>query len=134
MTLIVGSRAINATQRLRRREDDLLDAAKNAVTRAIVAGEALLSAKAQIEANRYGQWGKWLKANCVVSPRTAQLYMQIAEHKLQIEGVLRDTSATVAAYRSRFVYVILRVVEVRNVLEIVEEIAEGKNRATSEGV
>ena len=42
---------------------------------AVTAGEALNEAKALVE---HGQWNKWLKANCDVSPRMARNYMSLA--------------------------------------------------------
>jgi hypothetical protein len=71
----------------------IVSAAKSAVTKAIAAGEALIAAKAAVPD---GTWLRWLKANCIVSERTAQLYMQLAEHKLQIEAATRDQPATIA--------------------------------------
>jgi len=75
----------------------IVSAAKSAVTKAIAAGEALISAKAAVEAEHgYGHWGRWLKVNIAASPRTVQAYMQLAEGKLQLDAMLRDSSATVA--------------------------------------
>jgi hypothetical protein len=71
----------------------VISAAKSAVTRAISAGEALLTAKAAVPD---GTWLRWLSANCTVSKRTAQLYMQLAENKLVLEAAARDQSATIA--------------------------------------
>jgi hypothetical protein len=67
--------------------------AKSAVTRAIAAGVALIAAKAAIPR---GLFGRWLGANTCVAERTAQLYMQMYRAKPQIEGLLRDQSATIA--------------------------------------
>jgi hypothetical protein len=71
----------------------IVAAAKTAVTRAISAGEALLVAKSAVPD---GTWLRWLRANCTVSERTAQLYMQLAEHRLVLEAAARDQSATIA--------------------------------------
>jgi len=71
----------------------IVSAAKSIVTRAISAGEALIAAKAAVPD---GTWLRWLKANCIVSERTAQLYMQLAENKLTLEATVRDQSATIA--------------------------------------
>jgi len=67
--------------------------AKSAVAKAITAGEALIAAKAVVPD---GTWLRWLKANCIISDRTAQLYMQLAENKLVLETWLRDGTQQVA--------------------------------------
>jgi hypothetical protein len=45
-------------------------------------GDALTQARAQVAP---GQWAKWLKANCFLSRRTAELYMQLAQHREELE-------------------------------------------------
>jgi hypothetical protein len=49
---------------------------------ALDAGDALQQAKDQVPDK---QWGKWLRDNCFLSVRTAQLYMQLADHRTEIE-------------------------------------------------
>jgi hypothetical protein len=71
----------------------IVSAAKAVVTRAIAAGEALIQAKAAVPD---GTWLSWLKRHCTVSDRTAQLYMRLAEHKLQLETEARERGATIA--------------------------------------
>lgn len=70
---------------IRRAHADVQDAAKTAAQRAIDAGHALIEAKALL---KHGTWLPWLRENCALSQRAAQLYMKIA--KLGLE------SATVA--------------------------------------
>jgi hypothetical protein len=67
--------------------------AKSAVGKAIAAGEALSAAKAVIPD---GTWLRWLKGNCIISDRTAKLYMQLAENKLVLETWLRDGTQQLA--------------------------------------
>jgi len=53
-------------------------AMQSGLEHAIKAGELLLEAK---EAVPHGNWLPWLKANCSVSERTAQLYMKVARER-----------------------------------------------------
>jgi Protein of unknown function (DUF3102) len=48
------------------------------VTRAALAGEHLIEAKRLVG---HGQWLPWLRDNCSMSERTAQLYMRVARNK-----------------------------------------------------
>lgn len=52
-------------------------AARSGLAHAREAGERLIEAKRRIG---HGGWLAWLAANCKVSERTAQRYMQVAEH------------------------------------------------------
>src|SRR5215831_4420357 len=70
---------------IRKAHADVQDAAKTAAQRAIDAGHALIEAK---ELVAHGQWLPWLRENCALAERTAQLYMKIAKSGLE--------SATVA--------------------------------------
>jgi hypothetical protein len=54
----------------------------NALHIAFSVGDALAQARAQVAS---GQWGKWLRANCFLSRRTAFLYMQLAQHRGELE-------------------------------------------------
>jgi hypothetical protein len=62
-------------------------AAQMSVEHAIKAGEALIEAKGQL---KHGKWLPWLRDNCEMSARTAQLYMQLAKHKDQIRNSVAD--------------------------------------------
>ena len=62
-------------------------ALKSSVAHGIAAGELLTEAKAKVP---HGQWLPWLKENCAMSERTAQLYMRLAREKAAFK------SATVA--------------------------------------
>jgi hypothetical protein len=48
---------------------------------ALAAGELLLEAKAQL---KHGGWLPWLSAHCEIPERTAQLYMKLARHAVEI--------------------------------------------------
>src|SRR5262249_10854 len=52
----------------------VLDAGKNVVRKAIEAGVALIEAKRQVG---HGNWLRWLKENCELSERTAEVYMSV---------------------------------------------------------
>jgi Protein of unknown function (DUF3102) len=58
---------------------------RNALRISFKVGGHLIYAKQQVA---HGQWKKWLKKNCFLSHRTAQLYMQIAECRDVIEDEL----------------------------------------------
>jgi hypothetical protein len=55
---------------------------RNALRIAFSVGNALLQARAQVVP---GRWAKWLKANCFMSQRSADLYMQVAQHRDELE-------------------------------------------------
>jgi hypothetical protein len=59
------------------------DAHRNALPRAIEAGQALIDAKRLL---KHGEWLPWLKANCVFSERTARVYMQVARNPKSAVG------------------------------------------------
>jgi hypothetical protein len=61
---------------------------RNALRHAMAAGDALNAVQPKI-AERGINWKKWLKENCFVSDRTAQLYQQLANHRDQIEAELQ---------------------------------------------
>ena len=63
---------------------DVQEAAKTAAERAIDAGKALLEAK---ELVNHGEWLPWLRENCALAERTAQLYMQLAKKGVPPETV-----------------------------------------------
>src|SRR5262245_11198532 len=71
---------------------DLHDAAQkagcNALHHALDAGDALLQVQKQVT----DSWKKWLATNCSVPVRTAELYMQLARHRNEIETHLEDLS------------------------------------------
>ena len=72
--------------------DELQDARvawSNALGHALNAGDALIAAQPKV--TELGiTWKKWLKENCFVAASTAQLYMQLARHRDQIEAELRS--------------------------------------------
>jgi hypothetical protein len=63
---------------------------------AIKAGEALIEAKKLVE---HGEWLPWLRDNCKLSERAAQLYMRIARHKDELakSATVADLSLRAAA-------------------------------------
>jgi hypothetical protein len=77
-----------------------LEAAETATRRglehAIAAGLLLIEAK---ELVAHGEWIPWLKANCRLSPRQAQVYMRLARnrHKLTALKNAPDSHLTIAA-------------------------------------
>jgi hypothetical protein len=68
----------------------------NALHSALDAGDALNAAKPLV----VGRWGAWLRANCFLSVRTAQLYAQLADHRDEIEAEIeRVTDLSLRAAR-----------------------------------
>jgi hypothetical protein len=65
-------------------------AIKSGAEHAMAAGDLLIKAKAELK--QHGAWLPWLKQNCKMSERTAQLYMRMARNREAIEA----KSATVA--------------------------------------
>ena len=63
----------------------VIDAGKNVVRKAIDAGVALIEAKRQVE---HGQWLRWLKDNCELSERTAEVYMTCARNRQRLEAII----------------------------------------------
>jgi hypothetical protein len=59
------------------------DALKGAVAHAMVAGDLLIEAKAQVP---HGQWLPWLQDHCQVTERMAQRYMRLARNRATIEA------------------------------------------------
>jgi hypothetical protein len=57
-------------------------ALSDSVRHAVAAGEMLIEAKTQVP---HGQWLPWLRDNCTMSERTAQLYMRCAKSREDIE-------------------------------------------------
>lgn len=57
--------------------------ANEAVTHALIAGDALIKAKAQV---KHGEWEDWLTANTVVSVRQSQRFMKLANNREDIEA------------------------------------------------
>jgi hypothetical protein len=65
---------------IRKAHADVQESAKTAAQRAIDAGNLLIEAK---ELVRHGEWLPWLRENCALAERTAQLYMKIAKSGLE---------------------------------------------------
>src|SRR6516164_3521015 len=72
--------------------DEMQDARvawSNALGHALNAGDALIAAQPKV-AELGITWKKWLKDNCCVAVSTAQLYMQLARHRDDIEAVIQS--------------------------------------------
>jgi hypothetical protein len=57
----------------------------NALDHAMNVGDALIAAQPKVAAS----WKKWLRQKCFVAVSTAELYMQLARHRDQIEAELQ---------------------------------------------
>ncbi len=60
--------------RIKAEHEAISESVRDSVARAIVVGELLIEAKAQLD---HGQWLPWL-SHCGVPARTAQTYMELA--------------------------------------------------------
>jgi hypothetical protein len=70
--------------RIRREHEATAAALRKGAQHALAAGKVLIEAKAQI---KHGGWTKWLADECGLKPRTASLYMWLAEREDQIGNV-----------------------------------------------
>jgi hypothetical protein len=89
---VAGSNSLaDLAHRIKAEHTAVADALKDSVRHAIAAGEELLvEAKAQVP---HGGWLPWLKDNCEISERSAQLYMQVAKNRTTIEEQIRNDVA-----------------------------------------
>jgi protein gp37 len=82
----VGSNSLaDLAHRIRQEHEATAIALARGIEHAIRAGELLIEAKAHPDL-RHGQWLPWLEGHCAVSARTAQLYMQVARHRFELEA------------------------------------------------
>jgi hypothetical protein len=71
----------------------------NALDHAMKAGDALIAVQPKV-AERGIAWKGWLKTNCLVAVSTAELYIQLARHRDEIEAQrLRGVELSVRAAR-----------------------------------
>jgi hypothetical protein len=71
--------------RIKSLHSQIVDAGKNVIRKAIDAGNALIDAKRQVG---HGNWLKWLKDNCELSDRTAEVYMTCARNRPRLEAII----------------------------------------------
>jgi hypothetical protein len=76
--------------RIRAEHRATADALKSSAEHGIAASELLIEAKAKVP---HGQWLPWLKEHCVISERTAQIYMRLAKNRKEVEEQIRMTSS-----------------------------------------
>jgi hypothetical protein len=76
--------------RIRAEHEATSTALKSSAEHGIAAGELLIEAKAKVP---HGQWLPWLKDNCSMSERTAQLYMRLAKNREAVEDQIRNGDA-----------------------------------------
>jgi len=70
--------------RIREAQQAVQTAGATALRHALEAGDALIEAQSRVTTN----WKKWLRDNCFLSVRTAQLYQQLARHREEIEAAI----------------------------------------------
>jgi hypothetical protein len=76
--------------RIRAEHEATSDALRSSAEHGMAAGDLLIEAKAKVP---HGQWLPWLKDNCAMSERTAQIYMRLAKNREPIEEQIRNGSA-----------------------------------------
>jgi hypothetical protein len=91
-TEVAGSNSLpELAARIRAEHEATGAALKSSIGHSIAAGELLIEAKDKVP---HGQWLPWLRDNCAISERTAQLYMRLAKNRTEIEASAK--SATLA--------------------------------------
>jgi hypothetical protein len=70
---------------IRRCHQQIVTAALGILDNAMAAGDALIAIEASGRI-RHGEWTSWIGRNCELSPRTARVYMQLAQHRSEIEA------------------------------------------------
>jgi hypothetical protein len=92
-----GSVLDQLAQRIRAGREAIDQSIRNALRVALDVGDALIEARARVST---GQYGPWLRANCFLSVRSAELYAQLARHRAEIEDAMQrvpDLSLRAAA-------------------------------------
>ena len=79
--------------RIKAAHKSITEHTRNIIDRAIEAGDALNQAKAKLDR---GQWLAWLKNNCDLSERNAQIYMQLANNKTKLKSAEAADLSTLA--------------------------------------
>ena len=85
--LALSNSLTDLAARIRTYHEATVAALKSSVENAMNAGDLLIEAKAQL---KHGQWLPWLAKNCVISERTAQLYIKLAKHRATIEKEMKS--------------------------------------------
>jgi hypothetical protein len=80
--------------RIRAEHEAVQVALKRGIEHAMTTGDLLLEAKAQL---KHGEWTPWLREHCVISERTAHLYMQLAKNRQTIEASGNVANLTINA-------------------------------------
>lgn len=104
--------------RIRAEHEATGDALKSSVEHGIAAGELLIEAKAKVQ---HGQWLPWLRDNCEMSERTAQLYMRLAKNREPIEDQIRNGVADLSMNEAAALLMLSS--DVRKLLEMVKTMA-----------
>ena len=68
--------------RIRQAHDDIRRVSANALALALAAGDLLIEAKIHVPPKK---WSFWLRKNCFMGRSTARLYVQLAQHRTEIE-------------------------------------------------
>ena len=79
--------------RIKAAHKSITEHTRNIIDRAIEAGDALNQAKAKLD---HGQWLAWLKNNCDLPERNAQIYMQLANNKSKLKSAEAADLSTLA--------------------------------------
>ena len=80
-----GDPLADLVTRIKSLHSQVIENGKNVIRKAIDAGNALIDAKRQVG---HGNWLKWLKENCELSDRTAEVYMTCARNRQRLETII----------------------------------------------
>jgi Protein of unknown function (DUF3102) len=86
--------------RIKSAHEQLVTSARSIVFHAIEIGKDLMKAQAL---GGYGNWGRWLEANCALNERTAQRYMELArgEATLREKLITSDTMSELTLKKAK---------------------------------
>ena len=85
--------------RIKSAHEQLVTSARSIVFHAIEIGKDLMKAQAL---GGYGNWGRWLEANCALNERTAQRYMELARGEATLKAkVTSDTMSELTLKKAK---------------------------------
>ena len=86
MNELLKSELPELARTINRAQADIESALNQAVENAVIAGQALIEAKAAV---KHGEWQDWISVNCRISDRTARSYMRLAREIPKLDSEKR---------------------------------------------
>lgn len=90
MTEIIVSTLPELARTINRAQANVENLLNEAVENAVIAGQALIEAKAQV---KHGEWQDWISENCSIADRTARSYMRLARELPKLDYEKRQSVA-----------------------------------------